>query len=230
MANVLTLDQFQRALPKQYKGAATQEMVDSVNLLMSDVELSQNYRDNLLSYTSVMRDGRFKMQSYIDAVRYVSFKLLGDSNIAAFAKAFPDRYQNFLNTQVSDKDISAYVAAYNKTKLVNLIFEQTIVPSHVLNADLYQKALNTQAELMITARSEKVRSDAANSLLTHLRPPEVKKFELDIGVKQDSTIDELRATTLELVAQQRAMLQNNGMSAKQIAHSKLAIIEGEVID
>jgi hypothetical protein len=32
------------------------------------------------------------------------------------------------------------------------------------------------------------------------------------------------------VAQQRAMLQNNGMSAKQIAHSKLAIIEGEVID
>jgi hypothetical protein len=230
MANALTLDQFQRALPKQYKGAATQEMVDSVNLLMSDVELSQNYRDNLLSYTNVMRDGKFKMQSYIDAVRYVSFKLLGDSNITAFAKAFPDRYQNFLNTHISDKDISAYVAAYNKTKLVNLIFEQTIVPSHVLNADLYQKALNTQAELMITARSEKVRSDAANSLLTHLRPPEVKKFELDIGIKQDSTIDELRATTLELVNQQKLMLQGNSMTAKQVAHSKLAIIEGEIID
>jgi hypothetical protein len=34
---------------------------------------------------------------------------------------------------------------------------QTLVPSYVLNADLYQKALNTSAELMISAKSEKVR-------------------------------------------------------------------------
>lgn len=230
MTTTLTIEQFQRALPKQIKTTITQEMIDSVNLVLSDVQLSQNYRDNLLSYTSVMRDGKFKIQSYLDAVRYVSFKLLGDSNITAFAKAFPDRYQNFLNTNISEKDIGAYVAAYNKNKLVNLIFEQTLIPSHVLNADLYQKALNTQAELMISARSEKVRSDAANSLLTHLKPPEVKKFELDIGVKQDSSIDELRATTLELVAQQRAMIAGNTMSAQQIAHSKLAIVDAELVE
>lgn len=230
MTTTLTIEQFQRALPKQIKTTITQEMIDSVNLVLSDVQLSQNYRDNLLSYTSVMRDGKFKIQSYLDAVRYVSFKLLGDSNITAFAKAFPDRYQNFLNTNISEKDIGAYVAAYNKNKLVNLIFEQTLIPSHVLNADLYQKALNTQAELMISARSEKVRSDAANSLLTHLKPPEVKKFELDIGIKQDSSIDELRATTLELVAQQRAMIAGNTMSAQQIAHSKLAIVDAELVE
>lgn len=230
MTTTLTIEQFQRALPKQIKTTITQEMIDSVNLVLSDVQLSQNYRDNLLSYTSVMRDGKFKIQSYLDAVRYVSFKLLGDSNITAFAKAFPDRYQNFLNTNISEKDIGAYVAAYNKNKLVNLIFEQTLIPSHVLNADLYQKALNTQAELMISARSEKVRSDAANSLLTHLKPPEVKKFELDIGIKQDSSIDELRATTLELVAQQRAMITGNTMSAQQIAHSKLAIVDAELVE
>lgn len=230
MTTTLTIEQFQRALPKQIKTTITQEMIDSVNLVLSDVQLSQNYRDNLLSYTSVMRDGKFKIQSYLDAVRYVSFKLLGDSNITAFAKAFPDRYQNFLNTNISEKDIGAYVAAYNKNKLVNLIFEQTLIPSHVLNADLYQKALNTQAELMISARSEKVRSDAANSLLTHLKPPEVKKFELDIGIKQDSSIDELRATTLELVAQQRAMITGNAMSAQQIAHSKLAIVDAELVE
>lgn len=230
MSNALTIEQFQRALPKQIKMAVTQDIVDSINLTLTDPQLSQNYRENLLSYTSVMRDGKFKIQSYLDAVRYVSFKLLGDSNVLAFAKALPDRYQNFLNTNVSEKDISSYVAAYNKNKLVNLIFEQTLVPSHVLNADLYQKALNIQAQLMVNAVSEKVRTDAANSLLTHLRPPEIKKFELDIGIKQDSSIDELRATTLELVAQQRAMIIGNTMTAQQIAHSKLVITDGELVD
>lgn len=229
MTTPMTLDQFQRAMPKHVKNAVTQEIVDSVNLVLSDVQLSQNYRDNLLSYTSVMRDGKFKIQSYLDAVRYVSFKLLGDSNITAFVKAFPDRYQTFLNNSVSEKDITSYVAAYNKTKLVNLIFEQTVIPSHVLNADLFQKALNVQAELMISAHSEKVRSDAANSLLTHLKPPEIKKIELDIGIKQDSSIDELRATTLELVKQQRSMIVENSMSAQQIAHSKLVVIDAEVV-
>lgn len=230
MADLLTLDQFQKALPKQIKNAVDQDMVDSINAVLSDAQLSQNYRDNLLSYTGVMRDGKFKMHQYLDAVKYVSFKLMGDSNIVAYAKTFANRYQELINNNTSDKDISAYVAGYNKTKLVNLIFEQTIIPSHILNADMYQKAINTQAELMISAKSEKVRSDAANSLLTHLKPPEVKKIELDIGIKQDSSIEELRATTLALVEQQKQMIQSNTMSAQAIAHTKLVVIDAELIE
>ena len=227
MSSPITLEQFQKALPKGVRNALTPDMVDNINLLVNSPGLMENYRDNLLSYTNVMTDGRYKMQSYIDAVRYVSFKLRGDSNVTAYVKAFPDRYQYFINNGASDKDISASVTAFNKTKLVNAIFEQTIIPSHILNADLYQKALNTQAELMINAVSEKVRTDAANSLLSHLKAPEVKKIELDIGLKQDKTIEELRATTLELVAQQRAMIKSNTMSAKQIAHTSISIIDAE---
>ena len=123
------------------------------------------------------------------------------------------------------KDIASYVTAYNKSKLVNLIFEQTLIPSHVLNQDLYQRALNVQADLMINAKSEKVRCDAANSLLTQLKAPEVKKVELDIGVKEDGLIAALRATTLELARQQRLMVESGAMNAQEVAHGKL-IIEG----
>lgn len=62
---------------------------------------------------------------------------------------------------VSEKDQSSYISAYHKSKLVNLIFEQTLIPIHILNAPLLQQAINVQAELMLTANSEKVRSDAA---------------------------------------------------------------------
>lgn len=222
----LTLDQFKEALPDKVKKSVNQELIDKINNTLSDPELFENYRNNLLSYTKVMADGRFKIQNYLDAVRYVSFKLMGDSNIEAYSKTFPDKIQDFTARRVASKDIASYVTAYNKSKLVNLIYEQTLIPSYVLNQDLYQKALNTQADLMINAKSEKVRSDAANSLLTHLKPPEVKKVELDIGIKEDSSIAQLRQATLELAAQQRLALQAGMTTAQETAHSVL-VIQGE---
>ena len=223
---MLTIDQFKTALPDKIKRSVNQELIDQINNTLADPELYEAYRDNLLSYTRVMADGRFKIQNYVDAVKYVSHKLMGCSNIEAYTKTFPDKYQNFLAQGVASKDIASYITAYNKSKLVNLIFEQTLIPAYVLNQDLYQKALNTQAELMITAKSEKVRCDAANSLLTHLKMPETQKVELEIGVKEDSSIAALRATTLELARQQRLMVESGAMNAQEVAHGRL-IIEGE---
>ena len=223
---MLTIDQFKTALPDKVKKSVNQELIDQINKTLAEPELYEAYRDNLMSYTRVMADGRFKIQNYIDAVKYVSHKLMGCSNIDAYTKTFPDKYQNFLAQGVVAKDIASYVTAYNKSKLVNLIFEQTLIPAYVLNQDLYQKALNMQAELMITAKSEKVRCDAANSLLTHLKMPETQKVELEIGVREDSSIAALRATTLELARQQRLMVESGAMNAQEVAHGRL-IIEGE---
>lgn len=223
----LTVEQFKMALPDKVKKSINQELIDQINTTLSDPDMFEAYRDNLLSYTKVMADGRFKVTDYVNAVKYVSHKLMGATNIEAYTKTFPDKYQRFLQNGVQPKDIASYVTAYNKSKLVNLIFEQTLVPSYILNQDLYQKALNVQAELMVSAKSEKVRSDAANSLLSHLKMPEVQKVELDIGVKEDSSIAALRASTLELARQQRLMLEAGAMNAQQVAHSKLSVVDVE---
>ena len=226
--SALTLEQFQRALPDKVKKSVSQDLIDAVNKTLADPDMYEQYRDNLLSYTKVMADGRFKISNYIDAVKYVSHKLLGCSNIDAYMKTFPDKYNRFIAQGVTPKDIASYVTAYNKSKLVNLIFEQTLVPHYVLDQDLYQKALNGRAELMVSANSEKVRCDAANSLLTHLKMPETQKVELDVNVKEDSSIQALRETTLALARQQRLMLESGAMNAQQVAHSGLVIdVAGE---
>lgn len=221
----LTIEQFQAALPDKVKKSVHQDLIDQINKTLSEPELYENYRDNLISYTRVMADGKFKISNYIEAVKYVSHKLLGATNIEAYSKTFPDKIARFAAQGVSSKDIASYVTAYNKSKLVNLIMEQTLVPMWVLNQDLYQKALNVQAELMMTANSEKVRSDAANSLLTHLKQPEVQKVELNVGMKEDNSINALREATLALVAQQKQALQAGLVNAQDVAHSK--VIEGE---
>jgi len=230
MTTALTVEQFKQCLPDKVKKSINQELIDQINGTLSDPEMYESYRDNLLSYTKVMADGRFKVPSYIDAVRYVSHKLMGCTNIEAYTKTFPDKYQRFVAQGVVAKDIASYVTAYNKSKLVNLIFEQTLIPSYVLNQDLYQKALNVQAELMVNSGSDKVRCDAANSLLTHLKMPETQKVELEIGIKEDSSIKALRDTTMALARQQRMMMEAGAMNAQEIAHSKLQIVDVETVE
>ncbi len=225
----LTIEQFKDALPPKVKKSVNQELIDQINTTLSDPSLYENYRDNLVSYTSVMADGKFKIENYIDAVKYVSHKLLGCSNIDAYIKTFPAKHANFVATGVTAKDIASYVTAYNKGKLVNLIFAQTLVPSYVLNQHLYQQALNVQADLMMTAKSEKVRSDAAHHIMEALKMPETIKVEMDIGVREDSAIAQLRETTLALSRQQRLMIEAGAMNAEQTAHSRLIIDMGDAV-
>jgi hypothetical protein len=161
------------------------------------------------------------MEDYINAIKYCSHKIMGASNIDAYVKTFPDKYQAMLSAGKNAKDISSFVTSYNKNKLVNLILEQSMIPSWVLNQDMYQKALNVQCELMLTANSEKVRSDAANSILTHLKPPEVTKVELDIGLKKDSAMEDLKHTLTELALKQQQFLGAGVTQVKDLAQQKL---------
>ncbi len=231
MSTQLTLDQLQAAMPTQIKGKVTQDLVNTFNSMALDDEFRENYRNNLISYTSVMQDGKFTMDQYLNAVRYVSFKLMGDTNIKAYMRTFPTKYSGFKAKGVKDKDIASYVTAYNKSKLVNLIYEQSIIPTHVLNADMFQEALNVQADLMINANSEKVRSDAANSLLTHLKPPEKKKLEIEVSQVESSVIDDLRLATQEHAKVLKQNIAAGAMSVRDAAQGDLVIAgECETID
>lgn len=225
----ISKEDLKQALPASLRKGVNDTLINQLHQTINDPVMLNNYTENIISFTSVLKEGKFKLVNYLNAVRYVSFKLMNMTNKDAYIKAFPDRYKNWLARGTSSNDIAAYVSMYHKGKLVQLIFEQTLIPVHVLNAPLYQHALNVQADLMMNARSEKVRCEAANSILSQLKPPEKKKIELDIGLKEDTAIADLKATTMDLVAKQKAMIQSGALTPEQIAHSPL-LIEAEVID
>lgn len=225
----LTVVELTEALPKQIKGRVSEDLVNVINGLVKDPEMREMYRENILSYTNVLDKGKFKLSSYLDAVRYVSFKLMGETNIKSYIKTFPAKYADFKQKGVSDADVAKYVHAYNKSKLVNLIWEQSMVPFHVLNQDARQKALNVQIDLMQNAQSEKVKVEAANSVLTHLKPPESAKLEVDIEVKESSALADLREITQKFAASQKLAVDSGSMTAKELAHQSV-IIEGELDD
>ena len=216
----ITKDQLAGALPdKRFRKHLTDEVVDLVNS-ESNSELRRVFRDNALTYASVLGTGRYSLTAYINAVKFVSLKLMGDKASTAYSKVFPDRYQNLISKGTSASQIACYADNYGNNILVIKIIEQSLVPTHILNAGVYQEAINVQAELMHTAKSEMVRQKAAESLITNLAAPATAKVEIDIGYSNDVVAD-LRATTKALAQQQLKMILNGQASAKEIAHSEI---------
>lgn len=216
----LTVADVAKALPPNLKGAATPEFVDQINNIVTDPEVAQHVRDNFISYTKVLQDGKFKTEDYLHAVTYVSFKLMGLSNQDAYFRTFPARHARLVAAGTAAKDIAAYVSGYNRGKLVNLILEQSLVPTWVLNQDIYQKAINVQADLMANAMSELVRTQAANSLLTHLAKPKEAGPLVNIDMRESSGMNELRDTLTKLALQQQALIQA-GVTTKVIAEQNI---------
>lgn len=218
----LTEDDVKKALPQHLRASVTQNLVDTLNTISTDPIAAENIRDNFVGYLTVLKDGKFKTEDYLHAVAYVSFKLMGYTNEDAYGRAHPQRYARLIAQGTSKKDISAYVSAYHRGKLVNLIMEQSLVPTWVLNQDLFQKAINVQAELMVSANSEKVRTDAANSLLTHLKKPEPKgDFQVNINPEDSNGMKDLRNSIAELARQQQDLIRTGQAKTIDIAASKL---------
>lgn len=218
----LTIADVKAALPAHLRASVTQAMADTLNNISNDPLIVENIRDNFIGYSAIMKEGKFKTEDYIHAVSYVSFKLMGYSNEDAWARTFPQRHNLLVAKGTSKKDISAHVSGFHRGKLVNLIMEQSLVPSWVLNQDLFQKALNVQADLMMTANSEKVRTDAANSILTHLKKPEAKgDFQINLNSEETSGMRELKGMLGQLAQQQREMIETGMMKTIDVAASKL---------
>ena len=222
---MITVDELQSCLPANLKSAATQSLADKVNQIASDPDVAEQITRNFVTLTSVLKEGRYKLDDYLNAVQYVSYKLMGMTNLEAYTHTFPNRYQRLVAKGASDKDISAYVAGYSKGKLVGQLLEQAAIPVWVLNQGVYQEAINRQAYLMQHADSEKVQTEAANSLLTHLKRPETKQVELSLDVKESDGMREMK-DMLSNLAQTQIDLINAGVTTKKIAHQDM----GEVID
>lgn len=229
---MLTLKEVQDSLPAGQKGHITQDMVNQLNSLSKDPEEARYIRENFVNFSQVLSEGRFKLGDYVRAVMYVSHKVMGKSNLDAYKNTFPDRHKQMIADGRAPKDIASYVAAYNKGKLVNMVYERTMIPTWVLNQDMFQSALNTQYEIMndVTV-SDKVRVEAANSILTHLKKPESNKAELKIEIGMNDGMKALEQRLNEMAHTQMKVIEGRAMTVEEIAAMPMNLPEdAEIIN
>lgn len=222
---MLTVPEVLSIVPRQHKSKITQEFVDTLNGMVKDPIMAEVYQKNVITYADVLRDGRFKLTDYFNAVMYVSYKMMGLGNLAAYQKVFPDKCKDMVARNMPQKDMQAYAAMFNKNKLVTLIYEQTLIPDHIMYASVRHRAIAAQANLL-NSSNEHVVQKAADSLMNHLKAPESAKISIEMGAKDSGVLSDLTNALNVLSKKQSDAIAIGSHSVKEIAHSR--IIEGEL--
>jgi len=217
---MLTVQDLKESVPKQHKSKITQEFVDDINQMIKDPQMAEVYSENIITYSKVLQEGRFKLNDYFNAVMFVSYKAMGMSNIASYQKVFPQKCADMASRNISTKDMSAYASTYNKTKLVTLIYEQTLIPDHIMYASVRHRAIAAQANLL-NSQNEHIVQKAADSLMNHLKAPDTAKINLDVATKDGGIIAELSSALSNLSKQQAVLIQNGSSNAKSVAHAEI---------
>lgn len=223
---MLTLDQVKSALPPGNRNNVTQDMVNQLNALSKDPEEARYIRENFMSFSQVRMEGKFRLGDYVQAVMYVSYKVMGKTNHDAYKLTFPDRYAAMVAAGKPQKDIASMITAYNKGALVTKVMERAIIPTWILNQDMFQAALQTQFEIMtdpdINPRDRKA---AANSLLTHLKKPEVHKSELKIDIAVNDGMAALEDSLRRMSQTQLSLIEHDpNITAGDIAAMPMKVI------
>lgn len=209
------------ALPKHLQKSFNQAVVASINEVLSDRDERERFRENFIGYSSVLLDGKYSVQQYVDAVKYVSFKTMGLTNLDSFRKTFPNKIARYKRDGKTIEKINAFVSGYNKTKLVTAMLKQAAVPLYILNQDAAQEAINAHLKILRTSTNDLAIVKAADSLLSHLAPPVETQVSLNIGVADNTLFDDFRKETAALARQQQEMIKAGHMTAAQIAESRI---------
>ena len=228
LPDVVTKEAVKEALPKDLRLKVSDELVKKLNSISQDPEIAREIRENFIGMTGVMRDGKFKFEQYLDACAYVTYKMMGYTNQDAYTLAFPNRVRRMCAEGKDEKYISSMVSSYHKNKLVNMIFDQAMIPAYILNQDLYQSALGRLAHLMTGANSEKVQCDAAKAIVDALSQPEKSKVQIDMTMTDNTGIGELKQALVDIARNQQERIQS-GEATRAIAHQEIFDRNGEKV-
>lgn len=229
---MVTLDAVVDAVPPNFKGSVTQALVDKLNNLSTDCDVedftADTMRHNFVTYADILKEGKFKIADYMNAVKFVSFCMMNMTAADAWKKTFPERYQALVQKGTSKKDMSSHVSMYKKGELVNMLMGQITVPFHIYNLGVRQKALDIQMRLAMTADSELVRTQAANSVLVHTAPPApVKNSQLNVTVDASDSLKALTESMRQLASKQRQAIVDGTVSTKALAASTITDVDVE---
>lgn len=210
-------------VPEQFRSAITQELLDKLHSLESNPVLAEHIQETMVDYISVLRDNPTSMDNYLRLVTFLTGRMRGDDTLTCYAKAYPERYAQLVQAGTSESKIRSHAAMVEKGKMYVAMMQQVLVPSWILNYGAYQKAVNTQLDLMENSDSDLVRTQAANSLLTHLgRPKEAASVTINNNQVNAGAgdLELLRNMMSDLSNKQRNSISTGSASTRDVLDLK----------
>ena len=222
----VTVEELKILYPVKVAGKVLEQAAEILNTATEDMDyvMAKEFRDNCLSFIDILKNSKSRVSfaDYVNACKFATFKLAGNTDVRAYALTFPDRIRRMERDKVPNSHLYQYASIYSKNKTVVEVMAKLVVPTHIMFQDIFHQAVKVQSELMLDdSISPKVRSDAANSLMTHLKTPEVKQAELKVDVQGSGAIEQLAEALGSLSGKQSEMLREGRYSLKDIREATI---------
>lgn len=222
----VTVEELKILYPVKVAGKVLEQAAEILNTATEDMDyvMAKEFRDNCLSFIDILKNSKSRVSfaDYVNACKFATFKLAGNTDVRAYALTFPDRIRRMERDKVPNSHLYQYASIYSKNKTVVEVMAKLVVPTHIMFQDIFHQAVKVQSELMLDAKiSPKVRSDAANSLMTHLKTPEIKQAELKVDVQGSGAIEQLAEALGSLSGKQSEMLREGRYSLKDIREATI---------
>lgn len=192
----------------------------------SNPAIAEHFRNICINVMDSMygNGSRINLQDYLNAALFVTYRNTGDTKVKAYTKTFPDRVQRMQREGQSMTHLNSYADIYSKNQCVIDIQAKMLLPTHIVCHDLFYEAMRVTVDIMNDDKvSPKVRVDAANSIMTHTKQPEIKKQELNIKINESNEIEQLKQALFDLSAKQRNDIIEGNYSVVDVINQDIYI-------
>jgi len=223
------------------KGTITDETAKMINDATNDPMFNgDEFVEQMLSYRGVMEQNSYSMKDYIMALKFCAYlEAEKDNAIEAYKRARAndqwviDR-TNAVAGSLPYNELSGAASRYRNRPIVKKILTQADMPLYLMFQGARYEAVAQLAKEMTTAAYSKDRISAADKLLTHVKPPDDIKVELEVGMNAEakSATEQLNEQLMKVAMGQKAQL-DAGMSIADVQQLKIStekIEDAEVID
>ena len=220
----MNLEELTLSMPKKKQKFMNQEIVDIINDVEERGDFDGEYEKDVVSFSSILLDGRYKVTDYVKAVEFCAYYLNGNEQADSYMKTFPEKVKRRVMEGKSQYATGA-PAMYFKNDLVQKILAQAQLPVRMYHHHKKHAAIDKLFSLMTSATTtDRIQMESADKLLGHLAEPEAQKVELEIGLKKDEGAAALEAKLMEVATLQRdAFIAGHDVKSLQ----KIAFTEDE---
>ena len=207
MNEEVTVEVLQKALPGK-KSTITDEVVEMINAARNEPEFQGvGLVETLVTYEGLMSKNRAGIREFVDAVKFCAYLVSMEDNFTeAYKRTFyyRDFVKNRMTSPAGSKEYNELTSAASRyrreSKLVTDLLTYSQVPIRMFFTGAKFKAVEVLIREMETAQYSRDRISAAKEVLLALKEPENVKVELDIGVKENSAVQNLNAQLAQLAS------------------------------
>jgi hypothetical protein len=238
ITKAVSMEDIQAAIPSR-KNAVTDEVVELINKSLSEPEFQgESLLQTATTYESVLRTSKASIKDYLYAIKFVAYMVSMDDNYTeAYKKTFFDR--EFVKERLTEptgttkyKELTSAASRYRKSKLVVDILTLSQVPLDLMFTGYRYKAIGILADVMENARYDRDKINAAKELLAATKGSENMKIELDVGVRENSAVQQLQEQLAVMAGKQKMLLESGAANLLEFGAMKVKaddVIEGEVL-